>query len=445
MKNKTVRLLAVELLTRVESQGTYSNLALNKVIEENNFSVKDTKLLTTIVYGVIQHKLTLEYWLEPFIKKANKLQLWVKKLLLVSLYQMVYLDKIPDRAVFNESIEIAKIKGHTGIRKFVTGVLHSIRRNGLREVNEIDNDITRLSIGTSTPEWLVEELIKELGITKVESILDTINTSPKHSVRINTHKVNKQILVNELKNDGYTIRESEVTPDALIVDGGFLPKSSEFRNGKMIIQDESAMLAVESMDIQKDDIVLDACAAPGGKTTQIAEKLMKGEGKVWALDIHKHKVKLIEENANKLGLISKVSAKQLDARKAITEFDSEKFDKILVDAPCSGLGLMRRKPEVKYEKKLADSYSLHDIQVNILEKVAPLLKKGGYLTYSTCTILNIENQKVIDDFLKKHPEFVQEKTYTKNKLKDERDTLSLTIYPDDYMSDGFFIATLRKK
>ena len=407
MKNKTVRLLAVELLTRVESQGTYSNLALNKVIEENNFSVKDTKLLTTIVYGVIQHKLTLEYWLEPFIKKANKLQLWVKELLLVSLYQMVYLDKIPDRAVFNESIEIAKIKGHTGIRKFVTGVLHSIRRNGLREVNEIDNDITRLSIGTSTPEWLVEELIKELGITKVESILDTINTSPKHSVRINTHKVNKQILVNELKNDGYTIRESEVTPDALIVDGGFLPKSSEFRNGKMIIQDESAMLAVESMDIQKDDIVLDACAAPGGKTTQIA--------------------------------------KQLDARKAITEFDSEKFDKILVYAPCSGLGLMRRKPEVKYEKKLADSYSLHDIQVNILEKVAPLLKKGGYLTYSTCTILNIENQKVIDDFLKKHPEFVQEKTYTKNKLKDERDTLSLTIYPDDYMSDGFFIATLRKK
>ena len=213
----------------------------------------------------------------------------------------------------------------------------------------------------------------------------------------------------------------------------------------MIIQDESAMLAVESMDIQEDDIVLDACAAPGGKTTQIAEKLMTGEGKVWALDIHKHKVKLIEENTNKLGLISKVSAKQLDARKAITEFDSEKFDKILVDAPCSGLGLMRRKPEVKYEKKLADSYSLHDIQVNILEKIAPLLKKGGYLTYSTCTILNIENQKVIDDFLKKHPEFVQEKTYTKNKLKDERDTLSLTIYPDDYMSDGFFIATLRKK
>src|SRR5699024_10340809 len=182
MKNKTVRLLAVELLTRVESQGTYSNQALNKVKEENkninkeikkikkenNLSIKKTKLLTTIVYGVIQHKLTLEYWLEPFIKKANRLQLWVKELLLVSLYQMVYLDKIPDRAVFNESIEIAKIKGHTGIRKFVTGVLHSIRRNGLREVNEIDNDITRLSIGTSTPEWLVEELIKELGIPKVE-------------------------------------------------------------------------------------------------------------------------------------------------------------------------------------------------------------------------------------------------------------------------------------
>lgn len=444
MKNKTVRLLAVELLTRVESQGTYSNLALNKVIEENNLSVKDTKLLTTIVYGVIQHKLTLEYWLEPFIKKANRLQLWVKELLLVSLYQMIYLDKIPDRAVFNESIEIAKIKGHTGIRKFVTGVLHSIRRNGLREVNEIDNDITRLSIGTSTPEWLVEELIKELGITKVESILDTINTSPKHSVRINTHKVNKQILVNELKNDGYTIRESEVTPDALIVDGGFLPKSSEFRNGKMIIQDESAMLAVESMDIQEDDIVLDACAAPGGKTTHIASYIKAGAGEVTALDIHKHKTKLIRENSERMGYSDIISTGAVDARKAKDVLNTT-FDRILVDAPCSGLGLIRRKPELRYFRQPEDLMNLQRVQLQILDSMVDLLEVNGKMVFSTCTFDDEENEQVVDKFLAAHKNFELVPVKHDKMMDKSVKNGMLKVLPSDYFTDGFFIATFVRK
>ena len=298
------------------------------------------------------------------------------------------------------------------------------------------------------PECLYHYLIEQYIENLTNTILDGYSKKRPVTLRANTLKTNIEDIKSTFDHLHFAYREVNWYKDALIMEHISEEQMKHleiYQNGEIYLQSLSSMIPPLVLSPKEDENILDMAASPGGKTTQIAEKLMTGEGKVWALDIHKHKVKLIEENANKLGLISKVSAKQLDARKAITEFDSEKFDKILVDAPCSGLGLMRRKPEVKYEKKLADSYSLHDIQVNILEKIAPLLKKGGYLTYSTCTILNIENQKVIDDFLKKHPEFVQEKTYTKNKLKDERDTLSLTIYPDDYMSDGFFIATLRKK
>lgn len=203
------------------------------------------------------------------------------------------------------------------------------------------------------------------------------------------------------------------------------------------------MLAVDSMDVKSTDVVLDGCAAPGGKTMQIAAVL--DSGRVYALDIHAHKVGLIEKNAELCGVTKYVTAKKTDARKAKEEFDEESFDKVLIDAPCSGLGLMRRKPEVKYDKHFKDSLSLHDVQVGILDQVAELVKPGGRLTYSTCTILNEENQATVDAFLKRHPEFYQIKTETSFKIKDERKTLGLTIYPDDFGSDGFFIATLMKR
>ncbi len=444
MSNKikhTPRYLAVQLLEKVSQQGSYSNLSLNQTIQKEQLSKPDSNLLTNLVYGVIQHRLTLEYWLTAFVKNPKKMAPWVKELLLSAIYQMEYLDKIPNRAIFNESIEIAKVKGHAGTRKFVTGVLHAIERQGIADPSQISDPLKRLSIQSSTPVWLVQELTKQVGAKKAQSILATINQAPVQAIRINQKLTTKAALEAALPD--FQLEASPVTPLALRAQGGFIPATQAFQTGEVFVQDESAMLAVESMQVQADDQVLDACAAPGGKTTQIAMSLTTGQ--VTALDIHAHKVKLIEANAKRAQVQDQVHALQLDARKVQEKFPAASFDKILVDAPCSGIGLLRRKPEIKYTKKLQDSENLAKIQKDILDQVAPTLKPGGVLTYSTCTILNQENQGVIDAFLKDHPDFEQVKTQTQNQLKADRDELGLTIYPDDYLSDGFFIATLRKK
>ena len=353
------------------------------------------------------------------------------------------MDNIPKRAVFNETIEIAKVKGHAGVRKFVTGILHAIDRQGIPSLDAITDPIEALSIATSTPRWLVEQLQKEVGTAKTKSILETINQAPKQTVRINTKVTTAEALAAQLEAEKLEVAKSPVTPLALQVNTGFIPATEAFKTGQAIVQDESAMLAVESMAINAGDQVLDACAAPGGKTTQIAAQLETGQ--VTSLDIHKHKVALIEQNALRAHVEAQVKALQMDARKASEEFAKESFDKILVDAPCSGIGLLRRKPEVKYEKKYQDSLDLHRIQVSILDAVAPLLKVGGTLTYSTCTILDSENQQTVSAFLKAHPEFEQVKTKTAFELKADRQELGLTIYPDDHLSDGFYIATLVKR
>jgi 16S rRNA (cytosine967-C5)-methyltransferase len=205
------------------------------------------------------------------------------------------------------------------------------------------------------------------------------------------------------------------------------------------------MLAVESMDLQPQFKVLDACAAPGGKTVQIAERLSADRGgQVVALDIHKHKVRLIKKNALRMGVNNVVSPVALDARKVAEKFSDDEFDRILVDAPCSGIGLLRRKPEIRYTKTPHDSQNLHKIQLAILDAVAPKVKKGGIITFSTCTILQEENEQTVREFLQKHPDFKLERTKTARALKDDRATATLTILPSDYGSDGFFISSLKR-
>lgn len=439
---QTPRFLALDLLLRIRKHSTYSNIALNDVIRQSQLSRADANLLTMLVYGCLQHRLTLEYWLEPFIKNKKKVDPWVWELLLLAIYQMQYLDKVPNHAIFNETIEIAKVKGHVGTRKFVTGVLHAIKRNGLRNFDNL-TAAQRLSIEESIPQWIIEQLISKVGLEKTVQIAQAVNQTPHDSLRVNIGKIKSSELQVQLEKEGITTFPSEIAADGLVAQRGFLAGTPEFKQGSFIIQDESAMLAVESMDVQPGQSILDACAAPGGKTTQIATALA-GQGNVVALDIHQHKLKLIKRNAERLGVANVVHPQLLDARKT-GELGNTRFDQILVDAPCSGIGLMRRKPEVRYEKTLKDSQQLAQIQLQILDAVAPTLKSGGKLTYSTCTILPSENQTVVDQFLKKHSDFKQVKTQTKKAVKDQRTALGLTIYPDDFGSDGFFIATLMKK
>ncbi|WP_159257757.1 16S rRNA (cytosine(967)-C(5))-methyltransferase RsmB [Lactiplantibacillus pentosus] len=443
--DNTPRWLAVAALAKIKN-GAYSNLQLNQLINEHRMDRRDINLLTNMVYGVIQHRLTLEFWLKPFVRHPHQLDPWVRELLLSALYQWQYLDKIPQRAVFNETIEIAKVKGHPGIRRFVTGVLHQMDRSGLPAFDTIEDPDERLSATYSMPVWLIQELRQQLGATKMEAIIASLNQPAKQSLRVNTALSTVSDVTTALTNDGLTVEPSQISPLGLVVTDGQAINTEAMRYGMFTVQDESAQLVVPALNVQPGDRVLDACAAPGGKTTQIAAQLdVDAGGEVVALDIHANKVRLIGQNAARMHVADRVAATELDARKVQTQFDDENFDRILVDAPCSGLGLMRRKPEIRYEKQLQDSLNLQKIQLAILTAVAPTLKKGRIMTYSTCTILQQENQDVIAKFLADHPEFELQTTPTEQDLKADRTDKTLSIYPDDYLSDGFFIACLRKK
>ncbi|MGL5887849.1 MAG: 16S rRNA (cytosine(967)-C(5))-methyltransferase RsmB [Leuconostoc suionicum] len=435
------RVLAVQTLAKIKN-GAYSNLQLNQVIKQHKLGEADTRLLTTLVYGVIQHRLTFEYWLEPFVG-SKKINPWVRELLYTAIFQMEYLDKIPQHAIFNESIEVAKILGHVGTGKFVTAILHNISRKGLRSVADIGDDIQRLSIEASLPVWLVEELIKQNGDERARQIIATINDAPKQSIRVNTILATDQDVVTALESENFTVTASSVAAHAFVVSGGHVASSKAYHDGWLTLQDESAMLPVESLHLTPEvKSILDAAAAPGGKTTQLAQ-YSAPDAVITALDVHEHKIKLINNNAERLHVADKIHARVLDARKVPEQID-KKFDRILVDAPCSGFGLLRRKPEIRYDKTLEDVESLARLQTQILDSVSQNLAKNGIMVYSTCTILRQENDDVVTKFLKDHPNFELIPTETTYKLKSNHGEKALHVYPDDYQTDGFFVATLRK-
>jgi 16S rRNA (cytosine967-C5)-methyltransferase len=441
-KQKSVREAALDVIEAVEKNQSYSNLLLNSVIEKNELPSKDIGLLTELTYGTIQRKLTLDYYLAPFIK--GKLDEWVRHLLRLSLYQIVYLDRIPDRAVLHEAVEIAKKRGHKGISGLVNGVLRSIQRKGIPSLEEIKDPIERVSIETSHPFWLVKRWEEQFGLEKTREMCEMNLVAPKQTARVNTTKLTREELIHNLSGIGVEVKASPVTEEAVQTLRGNLVKTDAYRNGELTIQDESSMLVAHALELQKNMKVLDACAAPGGKTTHIAE-LLDGTGEVHALDLHKHKVKLIDENATRLGL-SNIFTATLDSRKAGEKFEKESFDRILVDAPCSGLGVLRRKPDIKYAKKEADLHSLQKIQLDILSSVAPLLQKGGILVYSTCTVDKNENEGTVRSFLSDHPEF--EPYHLKNLPETVQPFIEgneLQVFPQDFGGDGFYISCFIKK
>lgn len=443
-KKMTAREVALTALDRVRRRGAYSNLQLNQLLSKHQLNDNDRRLATRIVYGTLQRQLTLEYWLQPFVK-GKKLDSWVETLLLTALYQYQYLERVPDWAVTDETIEIAKQWGNPGIRKFVTGVLYAVLRQGFPRFDQLRDESERLAVQFSVPRWLVDELVSQYGQSQATRVLQSVNDPARLVVRVNTAVTDLATVESQLRAAGIEFQKSRVAPNALVITKGELLGSALFATGQITVQDESAMLAVDSMNVQPGDRVLDACAAPGGKTVQIAERLDPATGgRVDALDIHEHKTKLIQKNASRMHMADRVVTHTLDARRVADEFADETFDKILVDAPCSGIGLLRRKPEIRYTKSLADSQKLHKIQGSILNAVAPKVKKGGIITYSTCTILQQENEQTVQEFLAAHSDFRLLTTKTSRNLKDDRASATLTILPADYGSDGFFISNLQR-
>ncbi|NNU82531.1 16S rRNA (cytosine(967)-C(5))-methyltransferase RsmB [Geobacillus sp. BMUD] len=441
-----VRELALDTLLAIEEKGAYSHLELNDAIRKGHVDSRDAALLTEIVYGTMQRRDTLDYYLAPFLRKARRLEPWVRILLRLTLYQMVYLDRVPDRAAVFEAVEIAKRRGHRGIASLVNGVLRTISREGLPAIEAVDDASQRLAIATSHPEWLVRRWIAQYGFEETARMCEMNLRPPQSTARVNRLRATVEEALERLRAEGVEAELGRMAPEAIRAEKGNLAHTEAFRAGWLTIQDESSMLVARALDPAPGERVLDCCAAPGGKTTHIAER-MDGRGEVVAVDVHEHKVKLIKQQAQRLGL-DNIMAIALDSRRLGERFAPESFDRILVDAPCTGFGVIRRKPEIKYTKGSDDVAALAEVQQAILRAAAPLLKKGGTLVYSTCTVEREENEETIARFLADHRDFSLDGQLAERMPEPVRPYVKggmLQLLPHHFDSDGFFIARLRKK
>src|SRR5690606_23710567 len=398
MKNKklqgNVRDAAFSILWAVENKQAYSNLLLHQTIESYGIAPKNRGLLTEITYGTLQHQMTLDYYLEPYLK--GKVEPWVKTLLRMSLYQIVYLDRIPSHAVVHEAVEIAKRRGHGGVASLVNGVLRSVQRSGVRSFNTIADPIEKISIETSHPSWMIKRWAEQFGLEKTREMALENNRTPSQTVRVNTVRATLDEVIEMLESEGLEAVPSKIIPECLVVTNGQPARTSTFEKGFITIQDESSMLPSYALQLQPGMTVLDMCAAPGGKSTHMAEKL-NNEGTLYSMALHPHKVKLIKEAAGRLGH-TVIQAEAGDGKKSVERFGTEQFDRVLVDAPCSGLGVIKRKPDIKYTKREEDFDRLQHIQLQLLDQAEQLLKPGGILVYSTCTVDNEENRGTAEKF-----------------------------------------------
>ena len=433
IKVELARNLALKVLEDVLVNQAYSNIALNKHLKGSQLSAADKGLVTELVYGTVARKLTLEWYLSHFIEDRDKLDNWLYVLLLMSVYQLQYLDKLPDHAVVNEAVELAKLR-KKGSEKLVNAVLRRILREGLPDIASIKRKNKRDSIAYSLPVWLVSKLKEEYGEERSQAIFESLLKRNKASIRVTDLSRKEEIKTLLSASD------SILSNTGLVKEQGYFAGHHLFAEGAITIQDESSQLVAPTLHLQGEEKVLDACAAPGGKTVHIASYLTTGQ--VTALDLYDHKLNLIQENAQRLGVADRVRTEKLDARKVHDFFGQNCFDRILVDAPCSGIGLLRRKPDIKYNKETADFMSLQEIQLEILGSVCQTLRKGGIITYSTCTIVSEENFQVVQTFLERHPEFEQVKL--EHECKDILKDGCILITPELYGSDGFFISQFRK-
>ena len=424
---KTAREAALAALYEIEFEGAYSNIALKNILAKSNLDGRDRALTSALVYGVLSKQRTLDYMISGLSKiKLKKLSKYILLILRMGLYQLKFMNKIPESAAVNESVRLARRFGHSASAGYVNGLL----RNAARTDIKIPDD---LAVKESFADENTARLVADYG-DRAAAIMSAPNKEPKMTVRANALKIKPDELAARLGG--------ELTPyldDAVYVKQLDIADSVEFDKGYFNVQDLSPMVACRVLAPKKEERIIDLCAAPGGKTTYIAE-LMENKGEILAFDIHAHRAELIRRNAKRLG-IDIIKADVADA----TVFNSELegwADKVLADVPCSGLGIARRKPELKYK---TDNEELFDIQLAILENGAKYLKIGGELVYSTCTLYRRENEEVIEKFLERNEgfELVGFQELLPQGFYEDR-TGIMTVLPDVIDCDGFFIAKLRR-
>ena len=414
-------------LVDVETKKSYSNLALNHqiVVTKPNHE----GFVRELVYGVLEHKLTLDYYIDLLASngvgslKTNELTI-----LRMGIYQIGYMNSVPEYAAVNESVLLAKryCRGKDGL---INGILRAYlgKRMQLKLPDRSEDEVRYLSVKYSYAPWIVELWLKHYSSDFVEQLLAAGNETPPMTVRLNWLRIMKKDLISKLEESGFEVTEGDICSNALHVRGSRLLETEAYRMGLFTPQDESSMLVAEKLDPQHGDVVMDMCAAPGGKTMAIAER-MNNTGKIIASDIYRRKLDLIDREAKRLG-VTNVETRSWDATREESSM-FQKADRVLVDAPCTGLGVVRRKPEIKYKEHTDDMDLLPKKQLAILTASSSYVKPGGTLVYSTCTINPNENEKVTDAFVKRNPSF----------KKVER-TLLL---PNVNGTDGFFICVMKK-
>ena len=420
------RKTAFDVLMDVEKNGAYSNLSLNSFIEKNR--PDSPAFVRELVYGVLRNRMLLDWFLGQLIPSGlKKIKKQDMTLLRMGVYQLSYMKSVPEYAAVSETVNMSK-KLARGRERFINGVLRGYIRNRQQLVlPDRGRDLEEyLSIVYSVERWIVQLWTDAYGEEKTEALLKASNETPGLAVRVNLMKTDRKALKEKLEALGFEAEESEVSDRALLVKGSGLLDTEPYREGMFSVQDEASILASDALEAKPGDCIADVCAAPGGKTFATAE-LMAGKGVIYAMDKYEHKLKLMEAQAKRAG-IENIRLLKHDSTEPV-EGLKERMDKVLADVPCSGLGVIRRKPEIKY-KGMQDLDELIERQRQILQAAASYVKAGGTLVYSTCTINPVENEKQIVEFLRGNKEF---------KALEQKQLLP------DGGTDGFFICRMRKE
>lgn len=428
---KGARGAALEALCRVDKDASYSSAVLDKAIEERSLSSADKALATRLVYGTLQKRIYLDYCIESLSgRKISKMDIPVINILRLGAYQILFCDKIPNSAAVNEAVESVKLCGFTSAAGLVNAVL---RKLGREDMPLPENEIERLAVTHSLPVWLVYHLRKSYRDEKLSDILKGLDCEPDLFIRVNTTLTDEDGLIEDLKSECIEAEKTEIE-NALCVKKVLSLKNCEsFKNGLFHVQDLSSQLCVKALDPRENQRILDICSAPGGKTFTAAE-MAKGNCSITACDIHPARVELIRQGADRLKL-NCVNAITADA----TVYDPSlgEFDRILCDVPCSGLGVIRRKPEIRFKGE-DELKKYPEIQYEILCNAARYLKTNGRLIYSTCTLNPAENTRIVAKFLSEHKDFAPVPLF------EEGDTQK-TFFPHKDKTDGFFMAAFTKK
>ncbi|NLM14113.1 MAG: 16S rRNA (cytosine(967)-C(5))-methyltransferase RsmB [Epulopiscium sp.] len=449
MTKPNPREIAVNIISDINNDNAYSNISLQEHFSEYNYLTSlDKAFITEIVNGTIRHMNHIDYIINQFsTTKTNKMKPLILSILRSGVYQILFMSKVPVSAACNEAVKIAKKRGLDGLSGFVNGVLRNIARNinNISYPDRSKNPVEYLCVKYSYPKWVVKYWLKYYSVDFVEELCIASNDTPKITIRCNSLRTNKDSLTELLSKESIEVSNGAFLPEALhISQTSAISELASFKQGLFQVQDESSMLVGHILNPKPGESILDVCAAPGGKATHFGE-LMNNQGQIFARDIHEHKLKLIESSAKRLG-IDIITTELHDA----TLLDKEKIslmDRVMIDAPCSGLGIIRKKPDIKWKKSNRDINELVDLQRKILSVCSQYVKPGGILVYSTCTISEKENIDNINWFIQNFDfELDNINSYIPKMLHcDTSEKGYIQLFPNVHSCDGFFIARLKRK